>query len=110
MDKEVRKLRESAPQTVRAAAIRSVLQECAAQQQRYEERRSSGLLTSSWLLTPRVSFAGSGAASRISSSAQEGMQGAMSLAAPCLDTGSVLDGGAHAYQLSPVPELSVGGD
>ena len=100
LDKEVRKLRESAPQTVRAAAIRSVLQECAAQQQRYEQRRSTGTLISSWLVTPRASIIGSGFVGAGS------VQGATSLAQPCLDTGSELDG-MHLHRLSPVQEQAV---
>ena len=99
MDKEVRQLRESALDQVPHDAVSSIVQECLRQQAQYIERRSSGTLTSSWLLTPRVSMAGGSVASH------NGMQGATSLAGPCLDTGPVTgQTGFEVGRLSPVPE------
>jgi hypothetical protein len=94
VDKEVRRLRESELEHVSRTAICSVVQECLKQQRQYEERRRSGSLTTSWLLTPRVSMAGA--------AAPASTQGATSLAGPCLDTGY---GDGAVGRLSPVQEV-----
>ena len=82
VDKEIRHLRESAPERVDARAIAQVVQACVQQQQLYHERRSSGCMSSSWLAAPRSSVAGSQAPF-------SSMHGAVSLAGPCADGGDV---------------------
>lgn len=89
MDKEIRHLRESAPERVSASAVAQVVQACVQQQQLYQQRRSSGCASSSWLAAPRASVAGTQAPF-------SSMQGAVSLAGPCLDGGGVRDSAVAA--------------
>lgn len=100
VDREVRKLRESALPTPTPAALQAMVQACQKQQEQYKERCASGSMASSWLRTPRLSLAGSS-----TSFAGHSMGGATSLAGPCLDTGDRPFG-----RLSPIPEQTVGGD
>jgi hypothetical protein len=94
VDKEIRKLRERALERVDAKTIRSVLQACIEQQCAYQERRSSGCLTTSWLAAPRPSMT-------CSQVLAGSMHGAVSLAGPCMD--GVLSDGFTSRENSSAP-------